>query len=56
MSRDLRHRQFFFSSQGRNMAASSKKVFELFVSKVPWTVATSKCVTHAADLLRFLPS
>lgn len=34
----LRHR-----SKGRaKMAASSKKVFELFVSKVPWTAASSK--------------
>lgn len=32
------------------MAAPSKKVFELFVSKVPWTVATSKLLT---DLLLF---
>lgn len=24
------------------MATSSKKVFEVFVSKIPWTVATSK--------------
>ena len=24
------------------MAATSKKVFEVFVSKIPWTVASSK--------------
>lgn len=28
--------------QGRNMASSSKKVFEVFVSKIPWTIASSK--------------
>ncbi|XP_011488442.2 SRA stem-loop-interacting RNA-binding protein, mitochondrial [Oryzias latipes] len=34
----LRHR-----SKGRaKMAASSKKVFELFVSKVPWTAASKE--------------
>lgn len=28
--------------RGQNMAATSKKVFEVFVSKIPWTVASSK--------------
>lgn len=32
------------SEEGRNMAAPTKKVFEVFVSKVPWTTAGSKSI------------
>lgn len=36
-----RHSHSTLATRGQ-MAASSKKVFEIFVSKIPWTVATSK--------------
>ena len=47
----LRHASYFTSKvkavyQGRNMAATSKKVFEVFVSKVPWTLAGSEYIKH----------